>query len=381
MKLKILALAILFSQFAHAQPKPAVPVFEYCKEQVALYCSEVAAKQDFNETLRCLGSNHDKLNTECKQELQRFAQAVRQSRPPGGGPLGAFAGLAGVGAQVPSASYEGRHIFTDKSPNTEQTEHSFNASSPVYWNERSTIAASFSASDLHFSQLFALDSSIHVPENLRRIDAGLSYSRKLPEQKRYGVRGTIGYAGDKFNSHTQSFTVTANYSYPGANEAIWIWMVMISNNSPFGTFVPVPGFLYIKRTPTFTGVFGVPVLSMQWTPVNPWAFSLSLFGPQVKSEASYGAVDKTQIFTGFSWKQQRFILSESVNDDERLTIEEKNFEVGVRRPLSVGFFFEAQGGYAFDRKVYLGDGLFAKEGGRRDLISDWYIRSSLKFAF
>lgn len=90
-------------------------------------------------------------------------------------------------------------------------------------------------------------------------------------------------------------------------------MVMMSNNSPLGTYVPIPGFFYIYRTPTFTGLFGLPILSMQWTPVNPWSFSFSAFGPTIKSEVTYGTVDKTQFLPGLGWRRASRKTTEAIN--------------------------------------------------------------------
>lgn len=162
---------------------------------------------------------------------------------------------------------------------------------------------------------------------------------------------------------------------------MWVLLVMMSNNSPLGTMIPFPGFIYIYRTPTFTGMFGIPVISVQWTPVNPWSFSFSALGPQLKSEITYGAIDETQFFAGLAWKQQRFSLSTRTEEDERVIVEEKNAEIGARRSLFQKVSSEVGAGYSFNRYIYQGEDLFDRSGGSIDLEPTWYLRLSLRMAF
>lgn len=368
---------------AHAQDKNQSHEMEMCKGQIELYCSSGRDTKDLREILKCLAKNDDKLSTECKQEIQRFAQASRQTTPPGGGPFGALGGLMGMGAQVPFLGYEGRYIPRhDGTPKTPAfTDNNLNASVPVFKTEKDTVALTLGGSNTHLSEPIILSSGTKVSSDFYKAEAGIQYSHKLEKQRTFGIRGSLGYTGDKINKETQSFSVSANYYFPGSKESAWVLMVMMSNNSPLGTFVPIPGFFYIYRTPTFTGLFGLPILSMQWTPTNPWSFSFSAFGPTIKSEVAYGAVDKTQFFTGFGWRQQRFILSERINEDERLTVEEKNAEIGFRRPLFQGVFSEFQTGYSFDRSIYAGEELFNDDGGSADLESNWYLKWSIKVVF
>lgn len=339
-----------------------------------MFCASEAQKNDFREVMKCLIKNDAQLTTECKQELQRFVQATRQTTPPGGGPLGSLGGMFGPGSQVPSVNYDGRNIGG-------LNENNLTLSTPFYRNQTDAYSASITGGVVRLDSPVSLDSNQLIPNDLYRAELGLQFSRRLEGQRAFGLRGTVGYAGDTFKPDTQNFSVTAHYSLPGKEGGYWIWMLILANNSPLGTYVPVPGFIYVQKTPTFTGLYGLPILSLQWTPINPWAFSLSAFGPQVKTEVSYGAVDSLQFFTGLSWKQQRFLLSGRANDKERLSLDEKFFEVGLRKPLLANVFSELQGGYAFDRSLYLGEGIFKKDGGTAALDSGWYLKWSLKAGF
>ncbi len=294
----------------------------------------------------------------------------------------ALMALTGAGSHAPTLGYEGRSVLggegNSKTPSI--NENNFNVSMPIYKTETDTFSTTINGGSLRLSESLILSSGRAVPNDFYRADIGIQYSHKLPEQRAWGIRGSLGYAGDKINKSTESFNMSANYSYPGS-EGQWVLMLIMSNNSPLGAFVPIPGFIYIYRTPTLTGLFGVPIFSMHWTPINPWSFSFSAFGPTLRTEAAYETTDKAQLFTGLAWKQQRYILSERTNKDERLTIEEKNIEVGFRKPLFKGVFSEFQTGNSFNRSIYAGDGLFNREAGTVDLDSNWYLKWSIKAVF
>lgn len=351
-----------------------------CKDQIELYCKDAQEKGGVRGTIMCLIKNDDKLSVECKQEIQRMMQASRQTSP--GGPIGAIGGLTGMGSQVPSVSIEGRFIRAKDDTGTPSLlENQISLSMPIYKNEADTYSATLSGGDLRLSKKVFLDSGKAVPENLYKNELGLQFSRKFSPVRNFGIRGSVGYTGDKMDSKTQIFNFSANYSYPGEGGGVWVWMVFLSNNSPLGEYFPIPGFFYLNKTDTMTTILGFPILSWQWTPVNPWAFSFSVFGPQVKTEASYGSIDKTQFFSSLGFKQQKYLISDRMIDNERLSIEEKTLEVGFRKPLFMVVYSEFQLGYSFHRQIYAGESLIKKDGGNLYLDSAGYLKWSLKAAF
>lgn len=285
--------ALLFSGAVYAKEKTAS--IDSCKAQVDLYCEIEAKTGDIRQITKCLQRHDNELSTQCKQEIQRFAQATRQTTPPSG-PMGSLGGLTGAASQIPMLSYDGRIMPSSTNDKNDRllTENNFNFSMPISKTETETYSATLVAGHFRLSDPILLSSGQETPSDFYRTEVGLGYSRRLADNKMFGMRGAIGYTGDKFTSNTQSWSLSANYAFPSSKEnASWVLMLMMSNNSPLGTFIPIPGFFYIYRTPTFTGLFGLPVMSLQWTPVNPWSFSLSLLGPNIKTEAAYGAIDKT----------------------------------------------------------------------------------------
>lgn len=380
MKNIIVIVILSLCGMAQAQNSSFISV---CKEQITALCGTENEKKESKEILKCLSKNEERLSQECKQEIQRAAKVIRQTTPPGGGPLGMLGGMTSIGPLVPMLLYEGRLVPSDedKKRSPSITENNLRLSIPVYKSDTQTVSTSLSNSLLHLDKGVTLSSGLKLPSDFYRSEVGLQYTRRMEGQKSYGFQGNFGYTGDEFNSETQSYSFNANYSYPGSKGGHWVLMLIFSNNNPLGDGVPIPGFFYIHRTPTFTGVFGLPVMSMQWTPVNPWSFSLSALGPVIRSEASYGTIDETQYFLGLSWNQQRYMLSERKEEDDRLTFEEKRAELGLRRPFGDKVYAELKVGYAFDRSIYMGEKLFDKAGGEAGLGNSWFAGWTLRVLF
>lgn len=359
--------------------KPAQPMpMQSCEDDRVRFCSD---KKGSGDILSCLIEHDKEITTACKQELDRSLQMRREASSRGDGALSFFGGLNAMGPPVPLISYDGRYSPGSQSPSF--TENKVSISAPVYKSDVDTVSLSLASGILHLGDSLFLDSGKKVPTDLYRIETGVQYFHQLPEKKYWSIKGSVGYAGDKpfENSHDLTYSFNANYGFPGSGKGFWIVSVYFSNNGPLGNYVPVPGVGYFYKTDTFTGLFGIPVTSMQWTPVFPWSFSLSVFGPLVRAEVGYGSIDRIQYFTGFYWTRQSYIPSERDNDKDRLTIEEKKAAVGFRTPILGPMIGELQAGRAFDRSAYIGDHLFNKDGGSVSIESDWYVSTSIKMKF
>jgi hypothetical protein len=348
---------------------------DFCRDEVKKFCGD---ETDRKKIILCLSQKMKEVSVLCKEQIERFGKTVRQTTPPGGGPMGLLGGMTGTA--VPMLSYEGRFQPSDYDNDTGTTDNQLRLAYQWLQRENYTFGNTLAFSEYHFNEGPVLDSGTKIPSNLKRTDLGFQYNKILPNQRRFGLQTSFGYSGDKFNSDTQTYSVSSTYAFPG-KEGNWVLLVMVSNNSPLGPAVPIPGFFYVKRTPTFTGVFGLPILSMQWTPKDLWSFSLTALGPLISGEISHGSISEIQYFFSTSWSQQRFILTDREEDRDRLTIEEKKLELGLRLPLHKNFFVEGKIGRSFDRQVYIGRGLFDKEKGQTRLDASYIGTINLKFLF
>jgi len=138
---------------------------------------------------------------------------------------------------------------------------------------------------------------------------------------------------------------------------------------------------YIYKSKTFTGLFGFPLMSLQWTPSPMWAFSLSSFGIAATAEAAAGPIETAQGFLALGWNNQSYILTERRADKDRLTVEEKKVGVGARTFLLGKMVAEAQVGYAFGRLLYSGKGLRNFRDGSRRLEPEAFVSGGIKGGF
>lgn len=287
-----------------------------------------------------------------------------------------------MGPPIPLFSYDGRYSGGENG-GTKIYENKANLSLPVYKDGSDAFTVSLAGGQLHLDDSLRLDSGTKVPETLSRIELGVQYFHQLPEKRNWGIRGSLGYAGDKpfASSKDMSFSLSGSYGFPGSGNGYWMAMVLMSNNSPFLNYIPIPGIVYMYKTPTFTGMFGFPILAMQWTPVEPWSYSLAILGPTAQTEIAYGHRNQVQVFTGYSLLQQSYIPSERTEDRDRLTLQEQKVAAGVRLGFIKSLPLEIQAGRVFGRSIYMGNGLFNKDRGSVELQDDWIFNVGLKYAF
>lgn len=341
-----------------------------------------AGKTSLGDLGACLAKNKAEISSACQQELERFLLARKQAAERGGGALSSFGGLNAFGPPVPLVSYEGRFSPGQKEAPTFM-ENRVNASMPVYQSGPKSVAVSVAGGALHLGESLKLSTGRKLPVDLYRAEAGAQYFRLLPERKSWGLRASVGYAGDKPFQRGRDLTYSLNghYGFPGSEKGFWLLALYLSNNSPFGNYIPLPGFAYAYRGENFSGVFGFPFLMMQWTPVFPWAFSLSAFGPSLQLEADYGKLDHIQFFTGLYWTRQSFIPFERENTKDRLTLRERKAAIGARTPIIGTALGELQLGRSSNRTAYIGHGFSDRSGGSVGLPSDWFASWSIKAKF
>ncbi len=361
---------------------PAIAFQSACKEDILPFCSKESGINDPEVILNCLKKNVSKLSMTCKQEIQRAAKIVKQTTPPGGGSLGLLGGMTGIAPLTPMLMIDGRVLPSEAKEHDSSavTENNLKISLPLKLKGPHTSSISLNSGVLNLGEKQTLNNGKRINRDLYRSEIGIQYGLALENKRSFGLQGSFGYTGDAFTSETQSYSVSANYSYPGKESGHWVLMLMASSVSPFGP-IPIPGFFYVHRTQNFTGVFGFPILSMQWTPIAPWSFSFSALGPIIRAEAAYGTLDSYQIYSAFVWTQQRYMLNEREKDKERLTMEEKKLEIGLRHQLSKSVFVDLQSGLSFDRSLYIGEDVYDDKGGKALFDNSLYVGWNLRFLF
>ncbi len=291
--------------------------------------------------------------------------------------------LAQSSASAAQNFYESRFTPADHNSGA-TTESRLGLAVPVYKSESGITLLSLSGGQLHFEKTIMLDSLVIIPNDLSRAEMGVIHSEKLPENKSWTLRGAAGYSGDKVFDGTRNMSISMNgsYSFPADNESDnWTLMFYMSNNSPFGSYFPIPGFSYTHKTENFKGTFGMPFASIQWTPAVAWSVMAGFSFSNLNTELGYEINDSSQVFTSASWGKQLYMLSNRIEEKDRLNIEEKKVTLGLRAKIFKPFTTEFQVGRSFDRSIYIGNGFSNKDGGSAPLDSGNYYSFSLRLVF
>lgn len=361
----LILLSILTFSFAQT-PKS-------CQRYIEEFCSE-------NKTIPCLLKNEKKLSEECKQELQRAGQAAKATGVRGGTGLASFGGVIGNFGLVPSGKTVVNYTGMVAPDSSGFQQHKGSISTPIWQNEKESFSLSLGGGTLYHDQKFLLgDKKILVPQTLQRVELGGSYSRRLEGHRIFGVRGGFGSASDRpfYGTRDLMFNMNAYYGRPTEKNRYWFWTVFVSNNNPLLNYIPIPGFIYLYKSGNFTGMFGLPFASVQWTPVDPIILSASFFVSTLNLEAAYGTRDKFQPYLGFNLGQQSFLRHDREDDDDRLFLEEKKLFAGLRSPLTKDISSDVQVGQSFDRTFFEGRNFRDRESGEAHLDASWYLSLNL----
>jgi hypothetical protein len=264
--------------------------------------------------------------------------------------------------------------------------NSLNASSLIYKSDHDAISLFTSGSDFHIDSPPTLPNGLKTPADLGRIEAGLRYTAKIDEKTAWGGGLGFGSASDRpfSSSDVDTYSVNAFYSMTTTEHSTWVFTLFYSNNNPIMNNIPIPGFMYIYRAEKVVVMAGLPFAMVLWRPVEPWAFTASIFGPLISVEADYGHRSQLQGFVGYRSTEQSYLRANRPDESDRVQEVDKRAYAGLRFPLAQGFGMELQGGYAFDRFIGESDFSFhsaTSPTNSANLGNSWYAATSLRFGF
>ena len=349
-----------------------------CAQDVQNFCGTAP---DPKAQLVCLRESLSKFDSNCRQEVERLIQMRLSAEERGGAALTAFGGPGAMGPPLPLIAMEFRNFPGEKSPAL--SDHRFYMTMPIFGGEGYLLGANLVAAQVNLGNSIKLDTGPAVPGVLHRYELGVQYLKKLEEKRSLTLRFSGGYAGDDPSvvGYDASYSASLSYSKPGSEKGVWIYLLFMSNNSPFLNYVPIPGIIYLWKSDKFTGSFGFPLLSLQWTPQERWSYALSLFGTSLQSEVAYGDRFRWQTFFGYQFNQQAFIPSRRERTRDRLTLQDQKVVLGYRFRWLKRSQIEVQTGRSFDRSAYVGDGFLKRNGGQARLDDDWFGMLNLRYGF
>ncbi len=366
---------MVFTQVLFAQDKT-----EQCAQDAVKFCPD---KKTSPARLDCLMLNQEKLSSECRRDLHRLSQIVKDTGTSrtSGGPLSPPA-MGGMGLLPPSKkilSFGGTLAPEEIST----THYRMNAATPLWsWDEHAT-ALSLNTQRLEIDESKEIKGGPEkTARRLDRIEVGGLYTKKLDDGHLFGGRIQAGSSSDKaFHSNREMiYTLMGFYGKPASGKNYWLYSVFISNNNPIANYLPLPGILYFTKKDNFSGMFGFPFNTIQWTPVSQWSFSLSYLIANITAEVAYQLKNEMQVSLGFGTSQQMFLLHDRKSEDKRLFFTENRLYLGMKSPIMKYLMIDAETGLNFYRRM--------REGRRfnnTDLLLNmkrsWFLSSNFTFLF
>lgn len=337
-----------------------------------------------NRQIACLVQKREKLSSACVAELRRLNQIVKDTGArSGGGGLQSFGGMMGGPGLIPPdktiVSFEGVSAFEGRPTVINQGKVS--VTTPVWSEKGRSFVSSVNAGTLKFNERIRTPDGDRIGE-LHRFEISGQYTIMSPDKSMKSFRGTVGSAGDKPFSSSREYIFSANAFYvpPSDSDNKWIYVMFISNNNSFLNYVPIPGVIYLYKKEKFTGLFGLPFLSFQWTPSERWLYSVSFFVTNFRTSIGHTFETKTQLSANFLISQQTFLRENREELRDRLFFADKRLFLSLRHPFSDDVSVELQGGQSFDRSLREGK-RFNETDWRRDLGRSWYSSAMVNVSF
>lgn len=224
------------------------------------------------------------------------------------------------------------------------------------------------------------------PDHLWDMEAGIAYRRTLENDWGLELGMTVGSASDRPFSHENTWMVDANGSLriPINSSSAWRLFVNVANMREFAPWVPMPGFGYeFKDAGRLSGLIGFPYNRLEYKPVD-WLIWRGEYVFPRKVDTEFAVpLSGWELFAGYAWTNQRWLLADREDDEDRLFYYEQRIKTGLRTPkfLEGTTRFELETGYAFDRTWFEGQSYTDRSRWGLDVGDGMYARFQFAISF
>jgi len=237
--------------------------------------------------------------------------------------------------------------------------------------------------DIHTEAILP-DTSQPFPEHLWNVIGGATYRHLFDEGSMIGGSLSIGSASDQpFHSSRELVgSLTAFYRLALEGRDSWLFFLSYNNNRDYANSVPIPGIEYLYNpSREFHAMVGFPMESLDWKPTEDLAFRLSYsIIHNIHALIAYRLAEPVQLYTGFDWNTQSYLLVNRPDSKDRFYYDEKRVKSGVKLTLIHGLVLDLSGGYAFDRSYRESPRHLRDAFDRVDIASGLYALASIDFS-
>ena len=230
-----------------------------------------------------------------------------------------------------------------------------------------------------------LDARAPLPDHLYDVSLGGFHRRRLDNDWIAGLLLSVGSASDKpFDSrHETSLSATATLQLPIDEHNSHLFFLNYAGNREWLPHVPIPGYAWSHRpSRDFNLLLGLPMSAVTWRPADKWLLEARYFVPRtVHAAVNYELTDDLVLYTGFDWRNDRWLRAERSDHDDRLFYYEKKVAAGVRLNLWHNLSLDLHAGYGFDRFFFEGEDYDDRSDSRISLSDGLFVgaRAGLQF--
>jgi hypothetical protein len=176
---------------------------------------------------------------------------------------------------------------------------------------------------------------------------------------------------------------TAALRVPARERDAWVFFLNYGSNREFWPHIPIPGVGYSYHpSDQFKAVVTTGVVSVEYRPVE--ALTLSALYVAVRTvdvRLTYQLFRPVRLWVGFDWTNERYLLADRADPDDRLFYYEKRVRAGVIVGLARQLFVDMDVGYSFDRFYFEGEDYGDRGQNRIDVDDGPFVQVRLGTRF
>jgi hypothetical protein len=229
------------------------------------------------------------------------------------------------------------------------------------------------------------DTGEAFPDELWNVRIGAGYRHRFGSGWIAALQVTVGSPSDQPFASVDEMDInaTAALRVPARERDAWVFFLNYGSNREFWPHIPIPGVGYSYHpSDQFKAVVTTGVVSVEYRPVE--ALTLSALYVAVRTvdvRLTYQLFRPVRLWVGFDWTNERYLLADRADPDDRLFYYEKRVRAGVIVGLARQLFVDMDVGYSFDRFYFEGEDYGDRGQNRIDVDDGPFVQVRLGTRF
>jgi hypothetical protein len=227
------------------------------------------------------------------------------------------------------------------------------------------------------------DSGRPFPAHLWDVRVGALYRRELPGGWSAGGAFSASSPSDRpFGSPREQAYAVAGFVQAPAAAAGDYWLLALTYDTAGEVRFPVPGVAYLwNPSDRLSASLGLP-LAVAWRPIDGVRIDAGYLPVRrVRAQVTWEVTPRADVFAGFEWAGDAYLLAGRADRDERLFAYSKRVPVGVRVRVTEHGVLDLAGGYEFDRFYFAGRGYGDRGRDRIDVAPGAFLQARFALQF